>query len=206
VTPNYTRTREACVRLNNDLGTLEDPEVCYILTLVPTATATGGICTNDVGSDTDPCQGNTPTPNPTVTPTVTPTPTPTNTPINTIQALITEIATYGISTYQNGSGTRSNGQSWTLEELQQVLLAIQHTASAFNRLKYNNHSGTTTQARQLFSAIMRNQSNGNNLEVLRVTNNFVFGNNDPCDGTIGAGCTSNGNNVIAFYNTFAKIS
>jgi len=57
------------MRLNNDLGTLEDPEVCYILTLVPTATATGGICTNDVGSDTDPCQGNTPTPNPTVTPT-----------------------------------------------------------------------------------------------------------------------------------------
>jgi len=69
VTPNYTRTREACVRLNNDLGTLEDPEVCYILTLVPTATATGGICTNGIGSDSDPCQGNTPTPNPTVTPT-----------------------------------------------------------------------------------------------------------------------------------------
>jgi len=61
------------MRLNNDLGTLEDPEVCYILTLVPTATATGGICTNGIGSDSDPCQGNTPTPNPTPTPTATPT-------------------------------------------------------------------------------------------------------------------------------------
>lgn len=132
-----------------------------------------------------------------------PTPTPTATAPSTIQGLIAELESYGISTYEQGVGSGvSDGQTWTVEELQEVLLAVRYAASAFNSYRYNDPSGSNAQAKILFASIIQNQANGANLQILRVTNNFQFGSGDLCDGSANVGCTSNNNNAIALYGNF----
>ncbi|MDX2136712.1 MAG: PA14 domain-containing protein [Chloroflexota bacterium] len=120
-----------------------------------------------------------------------------------ITAIITDLQTYGLTVYTLGvNPERTNGREWTLEELQQLQLAVRMTASAFNQLKYSNVSGTSTQARNLFASVMRQQTGDNigaPLEILRVTNSFNFPNDDDCNDSIDVGCTSNGNNAIVFY-------
>jgi len=143
--------------------------------------------------------------NPLVTPTFTPTRTPTYTPtpVNSIQAIIDDLATYGLTVFAAGVDSgQSNGQAWTLVELQQLQLGVQNIASAFNRFKYSDQSGTNSSARSLFASIMRNTSPVSNLKILRVSNSFSFGGGDNCNGTTDAGCTSNANNAIALYGTF----
>lgn len=138
-------------------------------------------------------------------PTSTPTATSSPTPGTSINSIIQDLATYGITVYAGGVGSnRTNGQAWTLVELQEVQEAVRDVARAFSLLRYNQDSGTSTVARNLFRNVMKQTATGANLEILRVTNSFQFGNNDPCDaGTADEGCTSNGNTAIALYGDFA---
>jgi hypothetical protein len=129
------------------------------------------------------------------------TPTPTSS-APTVDGIIADLATYGLTVYANGSGSLANGQAWTLTELQELQEAVQDIASAFNLLEYNDPSGVNQAARNLFKAVMQQQTTLAPLIIYRVNNNFTFTNADPCNGSRDEGCTSNGNNAIVLYGNF----
>jgi len=153
------------------------------------------------------------------TPTATPTPTANPDPE---QAIIDELATYGIITWAAGlpteqpvPGPGTNATSWqldcncarpwTLIELEQVLIGVQNTAAAFNSVQNGNTSGTSQQAKQLFRNIMAS-NNTDVLYMIRVNSNGGFtynsGVGDSCIGTAGEGCVENSYSSIGFYGQF----
>jgi hypothetical protein len=142
------------------------------------------------------------TPTPSCPPQTCSVPTATVTP-DPIGTIIQDLNLYGITVYATGVGSnRTNGLPWSLEELQEVQEAVHDIARAFNLHLYNNNSGVNPQARELFRNVIKQVQSGTNLEILRVNNNFLFGNGDPCDGSQDEGCTSNGNTAIALYGNF----
>ena len=138
------------------------------------------------------------------------------------QAIIDELATYGIITWAAGlpteqpvPGPGTNATSWqldcncarpwTLIELEQVLIGVQNTAAAFNSVQNGNTSGTSQQAKQLFRNIMAS-NNTDVLYMIRVNSNGGFtynsGVGDSCIGTAGEGCVENSYSSIGFYGQF----
>jgi hypothetical protein len=157
------------------------------------------------------------TPTPSITPTG-PTSTPSPTAMTGNTAIIAELATYGITVFENGlpSTQVAAGYQWYLGsnqawdsssvELSQVLTGVRKTAAALHAFATNQTAGNgTTQAeKDRFRAVMVGISP---LYILRVKNGFRYvpppqnqgDPDDSCAGTIDQGCTNNDFAAIAFY-------
>jgi len=171
----------------------------------------------------------TPTPPPSQFTCLSPDPNPQAQPAN-INLCIQELAQYGIIAYATGLPTQQPAidsswaldptpqssqyysRSWTVSELQQILIGVQNIAASFNSIKNNINDGKTQQAKAIFQAIMGDPSLGNKIYVLRVTGDFTFRSDSPFeDGCYprnqtqrAKACVYNisGQSAIAFYAQF----
>jgi hypothetical protein len=102
--------------------------------------------------------------------------------------MVDELATYGITAFVAGTGGSSQGtgtaRAWTLAELWQSLIGVQHTSRALNLFKNNDASGTNAQAKTLFQTVMTA------FELLRVENGYQIPGCDPVL-VVNEGCMSN---------------
>ena len=137
----------------------------------------------------------------------------------TPQDCINELALYGISADASGltsawASQASFARAWTLGELQEILIGVEKVADAFHLLTHEitnpqqSYEYNKEEAKAVFRLII------GDFFVLRVNNALNNGvwtyfkvqgdaQNDSCDGTRIASCTSNIAQAITFYDTIS---
>ena len=146
-------------------------------------------------------------------------PDPSAQPADVINLCIAELAEYGISADASGltlawANQASFARAWTLGELQEILIGVEKVADAFHLLTHEitnpqqSYEYNKEEAKAVFRLII------GDFFVLRVNNALNNGvwtyfkvqgdaQNDSCDGTRIASCTSNIAQAITFYDTIS---
>gem|GEM_PF-2080171 len=146
-------------------------------------------------------------------------PDPSAQPADVINLCIAELGEYGISADASGltlawANQASFARAWTLQELQEILIGVEKVADAFHLLTHEIinpqqlYAYNKEEAKAVFRLII------GDFYVLRVNNALNNGvwtyfkvqgdtQNDACDGTRIASCTSNFAQAITFYDTIS---
>jgi len=112
-----------------------------------------------------------------------------------IPAIISDLARYGITVYQNGlPAGQPNNRAWTFTELAEILRGVQYTARALYETRYPLQTIVPQDSIQtLFVQIM------GTFDMRRVQNGYTLPGGDGCNGSTDIACTSVGQNTIVWY-------